>query len=215
LAFHAVCGLISLGVVTVLWRLGERAGFTERFTNFLVEIGFADSVKISGSNLFAGATRATIALVLHNTVVTILLAVLYNLLSGLLGGLIISVVEDDQVRTVGTKRSASNQPKEKIRESETPKTTEKAPRGKARSSSEGDRPKRRVDVEAAVAPRPNPSRTAPVPPAKQGSAASDFDVDGDLDGDESDWLTNLGDNTMDDPHQIVPKSRAQGDGYLD
>jgi hypothetical protein len=95
LAFHAICGAISLGVLVVLWNLASRADVPDRLTSFLVDIGFADTVEITGERLFRGATTIVIALVLHNTIVTILLGVLYNLLSGILGGLMMSVVQDD------------------------------------------------------------------------------------------------------------------------
>jgi hypothetical protein len=184
LAFHAVCGAISLGVVALLWRLGESAGFTDRFTNFLVDIGFADSIKISGASLFRGATTIAVALVLHNTVVTVLLAVLYNLLSGILGGVIMSVVEDDNVQRVGQKSPRSSARPENL-----------SPRAKQATVSSSapkkiDRPPRAKPV------------AAPVPVTTAVERTDDLD-----DLDDSDWLANLGDSTSDAPYTITPKSR--------
>jgi hypothetical protein len=95
LAFHAICGAISLGVLVLLWKLAVQANVPDRMTGFLVDIGFADTVEFTGPRLFRGATTIVLALVLHNTIVTVLLGVLYNLLSGILGGLMMSVVQDE------------------------------------------------------------------------------------------------------------------------
>jgi Transmembrane domain of unknown function (DUF3566) len=186
LAFHAVCGAISLGVVTLLWRLGDRAGFTDRMTNFLVDIGFADSVKISGAALFRGATTIAVALALHNTVVTVLLAVLYNLLSGLLGGLIISVVEDDVVRPI-RKRPGNT---------ESPKQTEKR----------GPKPARQLSSSKLTNKVPKPPRPAQPASALSGLPFTPSPRPADEEQDETDWLTNLGDHTMDEPFSALPST---------
>jgi Transmembrane domain of unknown function (DUF3566) len=185
LAFHAVCGAISLGVVTLLWRLGDRAGFTDRMTNFLVDIGFADSVKISGAALFRGATTIAVALALHNTVVTLLLAVLYNLLSGLLGGLIISVVEDDMVRPIRKQSGRAASPKQS--DTRIAKPIEQ----RSGSKSTGKVPK---------PPRPTQPASAPSGQPVTPSRAADEDQD------ETDWITNLGDHTMDEPFSSLPST---------
>jgi Transmembrane domain of unknown function (DUF3566) len=99
IAFHTICAAITLGVLVLLWRLGEQAGFTDKVTSFLTKIGFADSVTLNGKTIFNGAATVVGALTIHNIVVTFLLAVLYNLLSGLFGGLILSVVEERQKPT--------------------------------------------------------------------------------------------------------------------
>jgi hypothetical protein len=139
LVFHAICGVISLGVLVALWKLAERADVPDRMTGFLVDIGFAESVDYTGSRLFSGATTIVFALVLHNTVVTVLLGALYNLLSGLLGGLIFSVVQDEELPRRGIRRTKPNNPSssrqpEKVRPTKTPsktptKTPDKTPKG--------------------------------------------------------------------------------------
>ncbi len=127
-AFHAICGAISLGVLILLWNLGARAGLTDRFSQFLVDIGFAESVKISSGTVLRGAINVVIAVALLNAVLTVLLAVLYNLLSGLLGGLIVSIVEDDNVRVPKSKTERGNPQQKTTAKQPRPAKTAKPPK---------------------------------------------------------------------------------------
>ncbi len=199
-AFHAICGAISLGVLTLFWQIGENAGFTDRVINFLVDIGFAESVRISGASLFRGASTIVVGLVLHNTVVTVLLAALYNLLSGLLGGVIMSVVEDDQIRPIGRRRTSAvrRQIRRRATFSAVPatSTTPVAPTVPLKSR-EKRKPRNKAEV---VAPTPSVSTpTAPVD--TDGSSIDEFD--------DADWLAALADDSFDDDLDIRVETRAQ------
>jgi hypothetical protein len=166
-AFHAICGAITLGVLILLWNLGTRAGFTDRFSKFLVDIRLADSVKISGPTVLRGATTVVVAIAILNAVTTVLLAVLYNLLSGLLGGLIVSVVEDDSVRVSKPSARANSgairsvQPKEKL-----------------------DRPPKAPKAERATSKSSQP-KGPPNNPARAGLGLPDDELD------DTDWLTDM------------------------
>ncbi len=81
-------------VLALSWRLMTQAGFVDKVSKFLVKIGFADGLTISGPTLWRGATSVGAVLVLLNTIITFLLVLLYNLLSSLFGGLIVSVIEE-------------------------------------------------------------------------------------------------------------------------
>ena len=214
IAFHAICGAISLGVLTLFWQVGANAGFTDKVINFLVDIGFAESVRISGPRLFRGASTITAGLVLHNTVVTVLLAALYNLLSGLLGGLIVSVVEDDQIRPVGRRSTSAlvqgpnneaDRPASNRRGRKRESSGQREPRSAARF---GGRPRGLAEGDG----RADPTALLPVQPAGRlggrarpgltggGSAAtrSSTFVETSDDIDDADWLAALADDTFDD-----------------
>jgi Transmembrane domain of unknown function (DUF3566) len=187
LVFHAICGAISLGVLTLVWKIGDNAGFTDRVINFLVDIGFAESVRISGASLFRGAFTIAVGLVLHNTVVTVLLAALYNLLSGLLGGLIMSVVEDDQVRRTGRRgRRGSRAP---------------VKRAKAKRSIRREKPTQEL-----VAPAPS---TGPAP--AQPTRSTEYSIESSDELDDADWLAALADDSFDDDFELTGEDRLRGE----
>lgn len=92
--FHLVSFATTLGAGVILYHLGNRSGVIDRFTSFLGEIGFAQDFVVDGEALLRAAVPAGLALVVLATVTTVLGGALYNVVSGLLGGLIISVIED-------------------------------------------------------------------------------------------------------------------------
>jgi hypothetical protein len=94
LVFHLVSFGTTLAAGVILYHLGNRSGVIDRFTSFLGEIGFAQDFAVDGDALLRAAVPAGLALVLLATVVTVLAGALYNVVSGLLGGLVISVIED-------------------------------------------------------------------------------------------------------------------------
>lgn len=211
LVFHAICGAISLGVLTLVWKIGENAGFTDRVINFLVDIGFAESVRISGASLFRGACTIAVGLVLHNTVVTVLLAALYNLLSGLLGGLIMSVVEDDQIRRTGRRgRKAPVQRAKAKRSTEREKPPQElvGATPPPRSSSER-RFRRKRTVNPAVSDIPPSPPPAPSP-GQAASRTSSFTESPD-ELDDADWLAALADDSFDDDFDLTVEDRLRGE----
>ena len=103
LAFHVACGLVTLGALVVVWQIGRKLGTIDRAATFLEDVGFAKDFQIKGTVLLRGAALVTAALVVLNTVGTLVLAFLYNSLSGVFGGLIFSVLEE-QPRARGDAR---------------------------------------------------------------------------------------------------------------
>ncbi len=196
-AFHAICGAISLGVLTLIWQIGENAGFTDRVVNFLVDIGFAESVRISGASLFRGAFTVAVGLVLHNTVVTVLLAALYNLLSGLLGGVIMSVVEDDQIRTVG-RRAATPRERRSSRRERGKQTPAPAASAAPVASVPARQTKLKREKRAVVAV----STPKLLPVKSEELSAEELD--------DADWLAALADDTFDDDLDLTVENPFQG-----
>jgi hypothetical protein len=120
-AFHLACAVVTLLALVVVWTVGRQLGTIDRIAKFLADVGFAEDFELKGDVLLQGAAAVFAVLALLNTVITIVLAFLYNSLSGVLGGLIFSVLEE--------------QPR--------------APRGDGRASERALRNGRRDDAEAA------------------------------------------------------------------
>ena len=102
LAFHLACAVVTMGALVVVWLVGRKLGTVDRVAKFLEDVGFARDFEIRGPVLFRGATAVAGVLVLVNTVGTVVLAFLYNSLSGLLGGLVFSVLEEQSPRSPAT-----------------------------------------------------------------------------------------------------------------
>ena len=103
-AFHLACAVVTLGALVVLWTIGRKLGTIDRGATFLEDVGFAKDFQINGAVLFRGAAIVAGVLVLINTVGTLVLALLYNSLSGVLGGLVFSVLEE-QSRPVASAKA--------------------------------------------------------------------------------------------------------------
>ena len=98
LAFHLACAAVSLGALVVVWQVGRRLGTIDRVARFLEDVGFARDFEIRGPVLLRGAVAVAGVLVLLNTIATVVLAFIYNSMSGLLGGLVFSVLEEQPRR---------------------------------------------------------------------------------------------------------------------
>ncbi len=157
--------------LVVAWSLLSRAGFVEKVSSFLVDIGFADGLTITGPVLARGAALVGAALVVHNTVVTFLLVLLYNLFSSLFGGLIVSVIEE---RLPGVGEDAKTS---------TPSKTSRRNRGKSNKSLLPT-PATPVSVRK---PAPKPTK----PPSQTPMPARQVSLHGDDVTTEDRWLDEL------------------------
>jgi hypothetical protein len=100
-----VSALFSLSLVLVLliagiilWAAGSSVGAIGSVEKFMRAIGFED-FRFVGSQLLKGFTAAGLVLVLLGTGLSVLLAVVYNLISDVVGGIELTVLEED-VRAV-------------------------------------------------------------------------------------------------------------------
>jgi hypothetical protein len=93
-AFHLVSAITTLLAGVLLFRVGDQAELIDRLASLLRDIGFSRDFTINGEALFRAAAPALGALVLLATVGTVLAGALFNVVSGLFGGLVFSVLED-------------------------------------------------------------------------------------------------------------------------
>lgn len=145
LVFHLVSFGTTLGAGVILYNVGNRSGLIDRFTSFLGEIGFAEDFAVDGRALLGAVVPAGLALVLLATVGTVLAGALYNVVSGLLGGLIISVIEDRVpiVRSVELEEATAGEPVVAVRTGR-----RRRRRSQPASRHGGSRPVARADAES-------------------------------------------------------------------
>lgn len=96
-----VAGLFSLSLVLVLliagillWLAGSAVGAIGSVEKFMRAIGFED-FRFVGSQLLRGFVAAGLVLVIMGTGLSVLMAVIYNLISDVVGGIELTVLEED------------------------------------------------------------------------------------------------------------------------
>lgn len=104
--------LVLLIAGIILWAAGSSVGAIGSVEKFMRAIGFED-FRFVGTQLLRGFTAAGLVLVLLGTGLSVLIAVIYNLISDVVGGIELTVLEEDlrpvaaPTRVAATNRSPS------------------------------------------------------------------------------------------------------------
>ena len=99
LIFHLFCYALTVGVLVVVWNVAFRLGTITKLETFLSDFGFSDKAtkqdfRLHGDALFRAGMLAGLGLVALNTLGTVMLAFFYNGVSGMFGGVVVSVLEE-------------------------------------------------------------------------------------------------------------------------
>ena len=92
--FHLCCGLVSLLAVVGLWFIADRIGTRDQIESFLGDLLGTKDFQLFGDKLFRAALGVTGALILLATIGTVVMAFLYNMLSSIFGGVVVSVLQE-------------------------------------------------------------------------------------------------------------------------
>jgi hypothetical protein len=91
-----LCGLIvSLGACIVLWWIASGLGVINNIENFIGDLLGSDNFEFLSWRILRGATLIGLVIVCLQVVCTVLAAAFYNLFSELLGGVEMTVVEEE------------------------------------------------------------------------------------------------------------------------
>lgn len=104
--FYFCLWLILLVSGSLLWKVATQAGLIDNVENFLQESGF-DKVSFDGETMFRAWATGGFVMIFASTGFTVLLAVLFNLISDLMGGVRFSVIELETIRRRPKGRSRS------------------------------------------------------------------------------------------------------------
>lgn len=91
-AFSLCVFAMFLVAAVLLWSAAIGSGSTDNIESFLVDIGFED-FQLVGADLFRGFVVFGGALVIVGTVFSVMLALLFNLISDIVGGIRFTVIE--------------------------------------------------------------------------------------------------------------------------
>jgi len=95
--FYFCLWLVLLVSGAVVWKVATQAGLIDNVENFLQESGF-DEVNIDGETMFRAWATGGFIMVFASTGFTVLVAVLFNLISDLMGGVRFTVIELETIR---------------------------------------------------------------------------------------------------------------------
>jgi Transmembrane domain of unknown function (DUF3566) len=92
--FYASLLVVVLVAGILLWIAASSVGVIDNFEDFVKELFALESFRISGFRLFSASIVGGLMLVVLGTGVNVLLAVVYNLTSDIVGGVEVTVEED-------------------------------------------------------------------------------------------------------------------------
>jgi len=102
--------LVLLVAGVLLWAVASAAGVFPNITKFMASLGF-EKFRFHGGVIFRASALAGVVLVLLGTGATVLMAVLYNLISDVVGGVEFVVLEEEPApRPVATRPSPAVPP---------------------------------------------------------------------------------------------------------
>jgi hypothetical protein len=98
--FYLCLWMILMVAGVILWKVGQEAGVLTNVEKFYAKASGEKVFEIDGRRVFRAASAAGAILVFAGTGFTVLLAVLFNLITDLTGGIRVSVLELENTRRV-------------------------------------------------------------------------------------------------------------------
>jgi ethanolamine transporter EutH len=100
IVFHFVLYIVVMVSLVLLWNVANATGTINNIENFLESFGW-DSFEFKGGELFRNVWILGLFAVVLATGIWVLLAVVFNLITELVGGIRVSVLEEEVVERVG------------------------------------------------------------------------------------------------------------------
>lgn len=102
LVFYTCLWLITTVAGVILWRVARSGGLLDNAESFLAELLSLESFSIDGGSVLRASALGGVVLVVAGTAMTVLLAVIFNLISEITGGVRVAVVELETARPAQT-----------------------------------------------------------------------------------------------------------------
>ncbi len=96
--FHLAFFSAMLLAGVLVWNAAIAAGTVENVENFIRELADYETFEINSQQVFRAAVIISGMLTLASSVLVVLLTVVFNLISDLVGGIRITVIEEETVR---------------------------------------------------------------------------------------------------------------------
>jgi len=102
LLFYFCLFVVVMVAGTLLYNVAGAAGTIESIESFIKDIGAFKTFSFKGGTIFRASLLAGLILVIAGTALNVLLAVLFNLISDLVGGVRITVIEEETARPISS-----------------------------------------------------------------------------------------------------------------
>jgi hypothetical protein len=96
--FYLSLLVVAVVAGTLLWMVAAATGVIHNVERFIKDLFSLDSFHFSGGAIFEGTVLAGAVLVLLGTACNVLMAVVYNLVSDVVGGIEVTVLEEESGR---------------------------------------------------------------------------------------------------------------------
>ena len=96
LVVHAACVVVAMLTLTLLWSVASASGTIDNVENFLESFGW-DTFTFRGTDLFVNAGGVLLLLGALGTGVWVIAAVVFNLVTELVGGIRVTVLAEETV----------------------------------------------------------------------------------------------------------------------
>jgi hypothetical protein len=106
LLFHLAAFLVTLFAGIGLWAVAVNAGATGDVEGFIREAFALKSFTFDGDRIFQAAVLGGLSLVVAATTLTVLLAALFNLMSDVVGGVRLTVLEEVAAQPLRSRKAA-------------------------------------------------------------------------------------------------------------
>ena len=107
LAFHLVCYFVTLISLVLLWNVAQSTGTLDNVENFMESFGW-ETFRFDGSKLFGNLWILGLLGVILGTGLWVLLATIFNLITDLVGGVRVTVLEEE-VRIIAVEADETEQ----------------------------------------------------------------------------------------------------------
>ncbi len=98
LIFYFCLWVILLTAGVILWNFAVTSGTVENLENFIEELFALETFSLNADQIFRVSALGGLVMVVAGSGFTVLMAVLFNLISDLIGGVRITVVEEETAR---------------------------------------------------------------------------------------------------------------------
>jgi hypothetical protein len=100
LMFFTCLFIVMLVAGVLLWHLAASAGTIAKIEDFIAEAGAFTTFKFDGPKIFQASVLGGLVMVIVASGFAVLMAVLFNLISDLVGGIRFTVIEEESARAV-------------------------------------------------------------------------------------------------------------------
>jgi hypothetical protein len=101
LVFYLCLYVVAMVAGILLWNVSARVGVIDNIEGFVIKMGAFKTFEFEPKLILEGTALIGAALVVVATGLTVLAAILFNLISDLVGGIRMTVIEEDGARPIG------------------------------------------------------------------------------------------------------------------